>query len=1005
MRLAAIALALGAVLAAQPSPSVVTTWRLDNLASVSNDRIEVIGAPTVEATGIGPAVRFNGQSDGLLIARNPLEGLARFTVEVLFAVDAEGPVEQRFLHVQESATDSRALVELRLNQGRFALDSYLRRPDAQLTLLDPARTHAADVWHVATMTFDGRAMRHYVDGVEQGAGEVAFLPMSAGRTSIGVRQNRVSWFKGRIHTVRVSPGVLAAAQFLKIPSQVITLWPEGVPGRRAGAGPEQIVDGRVTNVNDPSLTYYAPAPGTGSGTAVIACAGGGYGRLAMENEVAGIVRLLTPKGVGVFALKYRLADYGHPAPLQDVLRAIRVVRSRAAEFGVRADRIGLFGASAGGHLAASAAEWFDAAEGRTGAPIDAVSARPDFLALLYPVVTLKPPFAHADSRRNLLGAAPAADAIERFSLEGHVRADMPPVFIVHTAEDRSVPIENSQMLVQALRAKGVPVESHFYEKGAHGFGFAANLGPTSAWPDRFAEWLSGRGLLSQAGQDTGLPSRSLGEGWGRGFEGQRKADLGDGTFLNPIMTGDHPDPSILKDGDDYYMTFSSFDAYPGLVIWHSRDLVNWQPIGPTLFKNVGSVWAPELIKHKSRYYIYFPGISPNRSNYVIWADNIRGPWSAPIDLKLTRIDPGHAVGPDGKRYLFMSAGELVPLADDGLSTTGPSKKIYDGWKYPSDWIVEGFAQEGPKILKRGDYYYMVLAEGGTAGPATGHMVVVARSKTIEGPWENSPYNPVLRTQSNGERWWSKGHGTLVEGPTGQWWMVYHAYENGFYTLGRQTLLEPIEWTADGWFKMAGADPAAPIRKPGGQAGPHGFAFSDDFSTPKMGVQWSFYAGDEGDKDRYRYERNSLVLKGKGTSPSDSSPLWFVNGDHAYEMEVEIDADQNASGGLLVFYSRKLYAGLGFSAQNMRLHLYGMDRTSAKPKHLGQRMWIRLRNDRHIVTLDYSADGKTWERYDRGIEVSGYHHNVAYDFLSLRPALYASGVGEVRFRNFKYRALP
>ena len=107
----------------------------------------------------------------------------------------------------------------------------------------------------------------------------------------------------------------------------------------------------------------------------------------------------------------------------------------------------------------------------------------------------------------------------------------------------------------------------------------------------------------------------------------------------------------------------------------------------------------------------------------------------------------------------------------------------------------------------------------------------------------------------------------------------------------------------------------------------------------------------------------------------------------------------------MFYSRKLYAGLGFSAQNLRLHLYGMDRTSAKPGHLGQRMWVRLRNDRHIVTLDYSADGKTWERFDRGIEVSGYHHNVAYDFLSLRPALYASGNGEVRFRNFKYRALP
>ena len=137
------------------------------------------------------------------------------------------------------------------------------------------------------------------------------------------------------------------------------------------------------------------------------------------------------------------------------------------------------------------------------------------------------------------------------------------------------------------------------------------------------------------------------QAWARGIEGQRKADLGNGYFLNPIMSGDHPDPSILKDGSDYYMTFSSFDAYPGLVIWHSKDLVNWQPIGPALFKNIGSVWAPDLVKHGSRYYIYFPGVGPYRSNYVVWADDIRGPWSEPIDLKIGRIDPGTRSDPTG----------------------------------------------------------------------------------------------------------------------------------------------------------------------------------------------------------------------------------------------------------------------------------------------------------------------------------------------------------------------
>ena len=492
--------------------------------------------------------------------------------------------------------------------------------------------------------------------------------------------------------------------------------------------------------------------------------------------------------------------------------------------------------------------------------------------------------------------------------------------------------------------------------------------------------------------------------WGRGVESQRKADRGDGTFLNPIFAGDHPDPSILKDGDDYYMTFSSFEAYPGLAIWHSRDLVNWQPVGPALFKNVGSVWAPDLVKHRGRYYIYFPGVGPYRSNYVVWSDSIRGPWSEPIDLKIGRIDPGHAVGPDGKRYLFMSNGELVPLADDGLSVTAPMRRIYEGWKYPDDWVVESFSQEGPKILKRGDYYYMVLAEGGTAGPPTGHMIIAARSRTIEGPWENAPNNPIVRTTDPKDRWWSKGHGTLVEGPRGQWFIVYHAYENGFLTLGRQTILEPIEWTPDGWFRVTGVDLSVPLQMPAPSSGPHGAALSDDFRSNKMGTQWAFYAGTDIDRARFKYDNGALVLKAKGLTPADSSPLSFVTGDHAYEIQVTIDADPEAVAGLLLFYSRRLYAGLGVSSTRLILHRYGTERPMDRPAGLGPTIHLRLRNDRNIVTIHHSSDGKTWTQFGTGMEVSGYHHNVAGEFLSLRPAIYAAGTGEVRFRDFLYRAL-
>jgi len=496
--------------------------------------------------------------------------------------------------------------------------------------------------------------------------------------------------------------------------------------------------------------------------------------------------------------------------------------------------------------------------------------------------------------------------------------------------------------------------------------------------------------------------------WTCGCEGQRKADLGHGSFLNPVLAGDHPDPSVLKVGQDYYMVHSSFENVPGLIIWHSRDLVNWEPVGPALNRYVGSVWAPDLAHHDGRFYIYFPALSDNRlTNMVVWADDIHGPWSDPIDLNVGNIDPGHAVGPDGKRHLFFSSGFMAPLSDDGLRLTGSAKKVYDGWKYPEHWEVETFAQEGPKILHHGDYYYMVLAEGGTAGPATSHMVIMARSQSIEGPWENSPYNPVVRTTTAAEKWWSRGHATLVEGPDGrQWYLVYHAYENGYYNLGRQTLLEPVEWTADGWVKSTGYDVARPIPMPaGGVPVSHGFPFSDDFRTNKIGRQWSFFRPDGPLGGKYRYENGALVLKAAGTSPKDASPLSFVTGDQAYEIEVEIECDDAAIGGLLVFYSERLFAGLGFSAGHMLEYRKGDITTFPKPAAIGRRYFLRLRNNHHVVTLWHSPDGEHWTKHWMQIEVSGYNHNVADGFLSLRPALLATGTGEVRFRNFKYQALP
>jgi beta-xylosidase len=496
------------------------------------------------------------------------------------------------------------------------------------------------------------------------------------------------------------------------------------------------------------------------------------------------------------------------------------------------------------------------------------------------------------------------------------------------------------------------------------------------------------------------------EGWKRGFDNQRVADLGDGRFLNPIFPGDHPDPAILKDGADYYMTFSSFDSYPGLTIWHSRDLVNWRPRGAALSKNIGSVWAVSLEKHQGRYFLYIPVKAKPNTIHVIWADHIDGPWSDPVDLGLhDHIDPCHAVGEDGSRWLFLSGGDRVRLSGDGLSVAGPVEHVYDPWRYPDDWDVEGFSPEGPKIVRHGGWFYMITAIGGTAGPPTGHMVIVARSRSIHGPWENDPGNPVVRTVGNDERWWSRGHASLVEAPDGSWWSVYHGYENGFWTLGRQALLDPVRWTVDGWFRMTGGDLSQPLAKPrGGEALPHGLALSDDFRTLQLGSKWNFFRPGPDERDRARVENGALVLKAAGKAPSDSSPLLLIAGDQAYQFECDIEIAPGGVAGLVLFYDDRLYCGLGFDEIGFVTHQYGMER--GRPKNpYGRRMRIRIANKRHIVAIHTSGDGgRTWRKFDRGMEVSGYHHNVRGGFLMLRPGLYSAGAGEARFRDFRFRAL-
>ncbi|WP_457388801.1 alpha/beta hydrolase [Roseateles sp. P5_E1] len=291
---------------------------------------------------------------------------------------------------------------------------------------------------------------------------------------------------------------------------VLPLWPEGVPAAaqadapatRGDLGPERVdANGSIANVSVPTLTVVPPAVDRPNGTAVILCPGGGYSYLSANREGQQYAAWLSTLGITTFILKSRLQEWGHPAPLQDVLRAIRLVRSRAAEFGVDPKRIGVMGSSAGGHLAASASTLFDHADGRTGAALDnSVSARPDFAVLVYPVITMTDPAAHAGSRRALLGAEPAPALLALTSLERQVTAATPPTVLLHTQGDKTVPVQNSILYYQALTRAGVPAELYLFEQGGHGIGMRDGLGTASAWPRRVEDWLRQRGLLSAVGR-------------------------------------------------------------------------------------------------------------------------------------------------------------------------------------------------------------------------------------------------------------------------------------------------------------------------------------------------------------------------------------------------------------------------------------------------------------------------------------------------------------------------
>src|SRR6056297_226037 len=278
---------------------------------------------------------------------------------------------------------------------------------------------------------------------------------------------------------------------------IMALWPEGkIPNHietdeREVRLSTDIV--RISQVQQPSLEVYLPAKKNATGEAVLIFPGGGYEILAYDWEGTDIAKFLNGKGIAGIVVKYRLPSSTsqmnkHNVPLIDAQRAMRMVRSKASEFNIDRSKIGILGFSAGGHLAATLGTHFN---NKVYEPIDAIdkeSARPDFMALGYPVITFGEG-THSGSRKNLIGKNPSQEMMDRFSLEKNVTSQTPPTFLIHTSDDKGVPVENSLLFYKALKDADVSATMHIYPKGGHGFSLALKDPQLRGWTERMFEWL------------------------------------------------------------------------------------------------------------------------------------------------------------------------------------------------------------------------------------------------------------------------------------------------------------------------------------------------------------------------------------------------------------------------------------------------------------------------------------------------------------------------------------
>lgn len=485
-------------------------------------------------------------------------------------------------------------------------------------------------------------------------------------------------------------------------------------------------------------------------------------------------------------------------------------------------------------------------------------------------------------------------------------------------------------------------------------------------------------------------------------------------YKNPVISGFHPDPSVCRAGEDYYLVTSSFEYFPGVPLFHSKDLVNWTQLGHVLTRpdqldlsrapSSGGIFAPTIREHKGTFYMVTTNVTAG-GNFIVHTNDPRGEWSNPVFVDHTGIDPDLFFDEDGTVYFTSAAhGADGPGIYQSRIDLKTGKRISDvtflwtgtGGQYP----------EAPHIYRIGKWYYLMIAEGGTE---YGHMETVARSERPNGPFESCPHNPILTHRSQSKSIHATGHADIVQTPEGDWWAVFlgirpHGYPNRHH-LGRETFLAPVTWTEDGWpiigdngtvseTMPAGNLPLQPVEAPPAK---------DDFAGPTLAPYWNMMRMSDPERWSLSEKESCLTLHGNETSLNEiGAPAFVARRQQHFDCDVSAHMTfaperDNEEAGITVYMNDSFHYELAVMRIAGERKIIFRRRIGSLQKIENEAPWssdslllhVRANRDQYAFGFSDGNGAPFW--FGRG-ETSLLATEVAGGFTGVLIALYATGNG-------------